>query len=188
MIWAHSIALLLDVAGLTCAAAGFAQTWHQHGTGELWAPWRARARDGRRRAWSWVTGRLRRRRHDPWLGDGGGGAGGSAIARGGATAPGADARAAVTDLAAFAAVVQSRLDGLTGQVGRLETELRTERQRRDSAVRGVRAELIGEVGRVEELTKEIAVGGLRLQILGWTLVLAGVVLSGVLNIVGAATR
>ncbi|MBB5791770.1 hypothetical protein [Jiangella mangrovi] len=181
MAWWYSIAMAFDLLGLLLAAIGFNQTWNEHGVGKLWDPWRKKGRVARRRLVTWVRRVLRRpAKH--------------------ATVRPATARLNVTlgaaaigtvlprlpdvaDLTAFAAAVQERLNELNAQANRHEGELRKEIRARELAESDMRADLGREIRRVEGLTKRIATGGLRMQIVGWSLVLVGTVLGGVANLV-----
>jgi hypothetical protein len=89
-----------------------------------------------------------------------------------------------TDLAAYAAVVTQRINELHQKVQQQRDDLAAETEARKTAIRDAQAALTGEIDQVRALSRQVAVGGLRLQAVGWACLFAGLILSAVGNAVG----
>jgi hypothetical protein len=171
----------LELVGLALAAVGFRQTWTAHaGDEQFWAPAREWAMRRKAPFICWLRRVLRRPRH-------------TTVGAGAATAAGAalDARAKIgwgplpdpiSDLATFAAVVHERLNRLHSTVQDLEHALKEERKTRERADEEVRTDLSAKIDEVANLSRDVAVGGIRLQLAGWFFLLVGLVVSMAANV------
>jgi hypothetical protein len=61
---------------------------------------------------------------------------------------------------------------------------RPKTEARKTAIRDAQAALTGEIDQVRALSRQVAVGGLRLQAVGWAFLFVGLILSAVGNAVG----
>jgi hypothetical protein len=60
----------------------------------------------------------------------------------------------------------------------------TETGDRKAAIRDARAALTAEIDQVRALSRQVAVGGLRLQAVGWAFLFVGLILGAIGNAVG----
>jgi hypothetical protein len=184
--WWITVGAVLELVGLALAAVGFRQTWLEHAGDEPFL------RPVTRRVSAWTM--AARRRVRVWLRRPEHRTVASAEVALGWDA--AEARGVVSwgplpdpvaNLAAFASNVDDRLNRLHTLVQEARHAVADEQMARADADGKLRDEFSGEVGRVEFLSHRVAVGGLRLQALGWFFVLLGVVVSTVGNLVQASS-
>lgn len=175
---------VLELIGLACAAIGFRQTWYEYARGErflepMLGPVTSRARA--------VKNRLRKLLRRP---------GKRQVVQAGAAAEFGFAGSATvrvgwgpppdpaTDLAAYAAVVTQRINELHQTVQQQRHDLAAETEARQAAIRDAQAALTAEIDEVRALSRQVAVGGLRLQAVGWAFLFAGLILSAIGSAVG----
>jgi hypothetical protein len=165
-----ALAGVLEIAGLALAAVGFKRTWREHAPGQdYWQPEKARARSAQRRLRRMI-GRPAPAHVMP----------GAAHMNVSATL---EARAHVTwgplpdpaDPSALVGELHRRLNELHDASQRARFALDDERAAREAGDEAARAVIREEVETVVRSTQRVAVGGLRLQVAGWFLVLAGIV-------------
>jgi hypothetical protein len=89
------------------------------------------------------------------------------------------------DLPAYADVVTRRINHLHEKVQTQQHDLAAEVEARGTAIRQAQNALTAEVDEVRKLSRQVAVGGLRLQVVGWLFLLAGIVVGTIANIVGS---
>jgi hypothetical protein len=81
-------------------------------------------------------------------------------------------------------VVTQRINELHEAVQQQRHDLAAETQARQAAIRDAQAALTAEIDQVRALSRQVAVGGLRLQAVGWTFLFVGLILSAIGNAVG----
>jgi hypothetical protein len=177
------IAFVLEAVGLVCAAIGFSQTWHEHAGGQdFWAPVKERlSRSGLNR---WV-GRLLHRSKSVTVGLGLASEMNMTGSIRGKVTPGPLPDPA-SDLPAFADRVEHYIQQLYEMTQRTHDALADETEGRAAAEKDIRNRITAEIERVEGMSRQVAVGGLRLQVVGWTFLFAGLVLGTIGNIWQAA--
>jgi hypothetical protein len=89
-----------------------------------------------------------------------------------------------TDLAGYAAVVTQRINELHEKVQQQRDDFAAETKARTTAIRDAQAALTAEIDQVRALSRQVAVGGLRLQAGGWACLFVGLILGGIGNAVG----
>jgi hypothetical protein len=182
--WLQLTGLALELIGLACAAVGFRQTWYEYARGEPFLEPMLRPVTSRARA---VQNRLRkllRRPGKPHVVQA------SAVSAVGFVAS-ATARVGwgpppdpTTDLAAYAAEVTRRINELHEKVQQQREDLAAETEARKTAIGDARAALTAEIDQVRALSRQVAVGGLRLQAAGWAFLFVGLILGAIGNAVG----
>jgi hypothetical protein len=181
------LAAALEIAGLSMAAVGFMRTWREHAPGQdFWEPQKARARSARQGA---VRG-LRQMIGRPAP---------QHVTVGAAhinlSAVAFDARGHVTwgplpdpaDLPALVAELHRRINELHAALQQARYDITDERKARETADEAAHAAMREEVEAVVRSTQRVAVGGLRLQVAGWSLVLAGIVVGAIASVCQAVT-
>ena len=163
--------LVLQAAGASVAMVGFAKTWGQHhGEESFWAPvirlaqrLRDRLRDPWLRAKQWFVIKVLRR----------------TFHRNVQAADGAVATDATIGLEVSRSPVPPRLTALAKGLADLAAVV--EQQREDSRIdhERMKAALGGHSVRLEQATRELAIGGLRLQVWGLFLITIGALLAGI---------
>jgi hypothetical protein len=180
------LATVLELVGFVLAALGFHHTWREHAVGkDFWELDKARARTTVRRADRALRKMLRRppRPVDvdlvpaqvtvtPVA---------LRVTTGLPPLPGHD------DMDALTAEIDKRLNRLHSVIEDVQHALTDEREAREDGDRRVRSDLEKEIDRVEASTQRVAVGGLRLQLLGWIFLLLGLILGAVVNVADAAS-
>ena len=83
--------------------------------------------------------------------------------------------------------LHARLNHLRSALQDHQFALVDEQTARKAGDEAVRSALRGEIGAVAATTQRVAVGGLWPQVLGWFLVLLGIVVGGAANVVQALT-
>lgn len=86
----------------------------------------------------------------------------------------------------FVAAVRDQFNDLQSRLGQQEHSLTLERREREAAAARFEGELDRRTRELEERASNAAVEGLRLQMLGWLLVFAGLVCGTILNVISAA--
>jgi hypothetical protein len=177
----------MEIAGLSLAAVGFMRTWREHAPGQdFWQPQKAGARSALQRA----VRRLRRMigRPAPVHAT----VGAAAI---NVSAVAFDARGHVTwgplpdpaDPPALVAELHRRINELHAALQQARYDITDERKARETADEAAHAAMREEVEAVVRSTQRVAVGGLRLQVAGWSLVLAGIVVGAIASVCQAVT-
>jgi hypothetical protein len=82
----------------------------------------------------------------------------------------------IDDPEAFASAVGERLRSLNDNVRTLREQLDSEVGAREAADHKVSSELRTKVAEVEGLSRQIAIGGLREQVVGWSCIVVGIIL------------
>jgi hypothetical protein len=155
--------LAFELVGLVCAAVGFRQTWYEYARGErflepMLRPVTSRARTVQ----NWLRKLLRRPGKPRVVQASAVSAVGvvtSVTARVGWGPPPDPA----TDLAGYAAVVTQRINALHEKVQQQRHDLAAETEARKTAIGDAQAALTAEIDQVRALSRQVAVGGLRLQ-------------------------
>jgi hypothetical protein len=175
------LAFGLEFVGFVLAVVGFHRTWRQNAVGQdFWEPDKAQIRAVGRRA-DRALRRIFRRPPQP---EAVGiapvplklTAGVLGIKTGLPPLPGHD------DMDALTAEIDKRLNRLHSMIEDEQHALVQERRAREAADQQVRSDLGQEIGRVDAGTQRVAVGGLRLQLLGWIFLLLGLILGAVVNV------
>jgi hypothetical protein len=91
----------------------------------------------------------------------------------------------IDDQDAFRNEIQRRFNVLLQEDRDIYQALGAEQQTRDAGDRTVHADLAPDIAQVRADTRDLAVGGIRLQFVGWLLLLAGVSLGSIVNIIDA---
>jgi hypothetical protein len=182
--WWQWTGAALELLGLACAAVGFRQTWYEYARGERFLEPMLRPIASRARAvQNWLR-KLLRRPGKPRAVQAGAaaaiGIAGSVTARVGWGPPPDPA----IDLAAYADVVTQRINELHEKVQDVKQDLAAETEARKTAIGDARAALTAEIDQVRALSRQVAVGGLRLQAVGWACLFVGLILSAIGNAVG----
>jgi hypothetical protein len=176
------LAAALEITGLWLAAVGFKRTWREHAPGQdFWQPMKARARSTRQGA----VRRIRQMIGRPAP---------AHVTLGTATialsAVALDARGRVTwgplpdpsDQPALVAELHQRINDLHAALQQAQHDLIDERNARETGDEAAHTAMRAEVETVVHSTQRVAVGGLRLQVAGWLLVLAGIIVGTIANI------
>jgi hypothetical protein len=175
---------VLELIGLACAAVGFRQTWYEYARGERFLEPLLRPVTSRARAvQNWLRKLLRRPGKPQVVQLGLAGEiemAGSVTLRVGWGPP----PDPVVDLAGYAAVVTQRINDLHEKVQDVKHDLATEAEARKTAIGDAQAALTAEIDQVRALSRQVAVGGLRLQAVGWACLLVGLILGAIGNAVG----
>lgn len=177
------VALVLELTGLVLAAVGFKRTWTEHAPDQdFWAPEKRRLRNAARRGQETVRRLLRRPGRPVNLEVQ------SAIhLTSSMTARVTTAWKSLPDpaenLQTFAATVHERLNRLHAMIQDDQEALNDERRARTDGEAKLRAELTELAALVDAKTANVAVGGLRLQALGWSFLLLGIVLGAIVNVI-----
>lgn len=178
------LATILEVAGLALAGKGFIDTWREHAKGQdFWAPLKTWLRHRRRQVAN-LARRLigRQARHDVVAGAGHIAVGVAASGR--ATVTWGPPPNPETDLREFAKVVHEHLNYLHQKVQEDAFALVDEQKVRADADEAIHKELTEGFVEVDRKTTRVAVGGLRPQVLGWWLVLLGVLANTAATLIG----
>jgi hypothetical protein len=176
---------LLELVGLVCAGIGFRATWHEHAHGERFIEPMLRPVKEWTRA---TTNRVRLlfgRPAEPRVVHLGAASSiefaGSARMTVGWGAP----PDPTTDLAGYAKVVTERINALHAKVQNQDNKLADEADARQTEIRQTRSALTADIEEVRKLSRQVAVGGLRLQVVGWLFLIAGIVVGTIANAVGS---
>jgi len=89
-----------------------------------------------------------------------------------------------TDLAGYAAMVTQRINELHEKVQDVKQDVAAETEARKTAIRDAQTALTADIDQVRSLSRQVAVGGLRLQAVGWAFLFVGLILGGVGNALG----
>jgi hypothetical protein len=180
-----AVAAVLELTGLVLTAVGFKRTWAEHAQGEdFWFPLKGRIRAAARGV-ERIARRVFRRS---------GRAVNLQVNSATMAVTAGEARVTITwgplpdpsDGPAFAAKVQERLNQLHSMVQDDKHALADERKVRTNEDTKVRKGLAELSALVDAKTANVAVGGLRLQVLGWTFVLLGILVGSIVNLVDQA--
>lgn len=168
------IATTLQLAGAAATMFGAWQTWHEFATPgqRFWEPFLRPFV----RAWRWLTRLVRRifrrgRKHV--VGLGGVSAGGATVRARGRV--GFRPLPSLDEPAAFVAEVKDQIDRVHNLAQDIQERLADESEARRHANDQLRGDLDTRIAKVESMTRNVAVGGLRLEALGVALVVAGTV-------------
>ena len=89
------------------------------------------------------------------------------------------------DLTAYAGVVTERINELHKMVQNQRHELAAEAKAREAAIGKESAALSDEMADVRKLSVRVAVGGLRLQVVGWVFLFFGIIVGTIANVMGS---
>jgi hypothetical protein len=178
----YLIGFILEIVGLAVAAYGFQRTWSEHPTGERFLePLFRRVAAGTRHSRALLARVFQR--HPRVVA-----ASGTAVAIGVATS----ARARVgfgplpsmeADPAAFATAVEARLGQLLERLQDTDEKLSDRISAETSRVDADRAAIERRIGDLANTTRNVAVGGIRLQVTGWFFVFFGFFLQALAQLV-----
>jgi hypothetical protein len=176
---------VLELIGLICAAIGFRATWVEHGRGEKFIePMLRPIASWARAAMSRVSALVRRpsKPVDLQIND--------------ALQIQVIEEVAITrtwnpppdptvDLTAYAGVVTERINDLHEMVQNQRHALAAEAKVRNGAIGKASAALSDEIADVRKLSARVAVGGLRLQVVGWVFLFFGIIFGTIANVMGS---
>jgi hypothetical protein len=91
------------------------------------------------------------------------------------------------DLPALVAELHRRINELHATLQQAQYDLIDERKARETGDEAARTAMREEVEAAVRSTQRVAVGGLRIQVVGWSLFLLGIVVGGAANVVQALT-
>ena len=180
----YALATAFDLVGLTLAAIGFRRTWLAHAHDDkFFGPAKAWIRNKARRAEN-AGRKLFQRQPKPQTNEGSA----ASVVRYEGEAQGRvdfGLLPDLTDADAFLAAIRERLDRLHSMIQDGDEALADEHKAREAEDKKLRADLSSQIARVEASTQHVAVGGLRLQVVGWTFLFFGVSLGGFVNVIDA---
>jgi hypothetical protein len=177
--WIFYVGSVVELVGLGISLRGFIRTWAEHPTDEEFFAFVSRAVSGGMAGAARLTRRVLGLKPRPttvqaeaalaWAT-----AGQPRVVIGWGPLPAVDA-----DPHGFAAAVEERLNTLHRTVQDLQHALMEQGEAAKDREDKLKADVVARIAEVEAMTHHVAVGGLRQQVLGWALVVAGFLMQAV---------